>query len=155
MVPDVNLLLCAHVSAFAEHPKALAWWEGALNGTEPVLLAPPAIFGFLRIATHRRIFDPPLALEAALGHVESWLARPNVQVLGPGPRHLPIAFGLLREARVARDLTTDLQLGLRDRAPGHGVLPRSRFRPFPRGAVDRPARVAHPPSATCGTGALR
>jgi uncharacterized protein len=49
-------------------------------------------------------------VHAALTHVEEWLARPHVHFLQPGPRHLEIAFGLLRQAGVAANLTTDAQL---------------------------------------------
>ena len=33
IIPDVNLLLYAHLAAFREHAKAKTWWERALNGT--------------------------------------------------------------------------------------------------------------------------
>ncbi len=110
IVPDVNLLLYAHVSAFPEHARARRWWEGVLSGEEQVGLALPALFGFLRIATHTRILQPALAVPAALAIVEGWLARPQVQLVQPGPRHLELAFGLLRGLGTAANLTTDVQL---------------------------------------------
>ena len=110
IVPDVNLLVYAHLAAFHEHAKAKVWWEGALNGTTPVGIAAPALFGFVRLATHRRVHEPPMSVEVALGHVESWLARPHVQLLLPGPRHLQLAFQLLRKLGAAANLTTDVQL---------------------------------------------
>jgi toxin-antitoxin system PIN domain toxin len=73
-------------------------------------LAPPALFGFVRIATNPRIFAVATAVEDAVSRVEAWLARPNVRVLAPGPRHLEIAFGLLRALGTAGNLTTDAQL---------------------------------------------
>ncbi|HVU51966.1 MAG TPA: type II toxin-antitoxin system VapC family toxin [Polyangia bacterium] len=110
IVPDVNLLLYAHLAAFREHAKAKAWWERTLNGTTAVGVGLPALFGFVRLATNRRVHEPPLSVEAALGHVDAWLERPHVQVLSPGPRHLELAFGLLRRAGAAANLTTDVQL---------------------------------------------
>lgn len=110
IVPDVNLLLYAHVSAFPEHARARRWWEGVLSGEEQVGLALPALFGFLRIATHPRILQPALAVPAALAIVEGWLARPQVQLVQPGPRHLELAFGLLRGLGTTANLTTDVQL---------------------------------------------
>jgi hypothetical protein len=41
----------------------------------------------------------------AAPHVESWLARPMVRVVNPGPRHAEIAFGLLRSEGWVRNLT--------------------------------------------------
>lgn len=108
--PDVNLLLYAQVTAFAEHARARRWWEGLLNGRKPVGVAAPAVFGFVRLATNGRVLDRPLAVDDALRRVESWLAMPHVHLATPGPRHLEIAFALLRAAGTAANLTTDAQL---------------------------------------------
>jgi predicted nucleic acid-binding protein len=51
-----------------------------------------------------------MTIDAAVGHVESWLAEPGVHTLLPGPRHLEIAFGLLRRTGASVDLTTDAQI---------------------------------------------
>lgn len=110
IVPDVNLLLYATISGFAEHAPARRWWEAALDGTEPVGLSTLSLFAFIRVATNKRILRTPLPVEEAIGHVESWLARPQVDLLLPGPRHLEIAFGLLRRLRTGADLSTDVQL---------------------------------------------
>jgi toxin-antitoxin system PIN domain toxin len=110
IVPDVNLLLYAHIQAFAEHAKARAWWDALLNGSKEVGVGAPALFGFLRLATNRKLFDPPMAVDAAVARVEQWLARPQVRFLSPGPRHLEIALGLLRRLGAASNLTTDVQL---------------------------------------------
>jgi toxin-antitoxin system PIN domain toxin len=110
ILPDVNLLLYAELASFPEHAAARAWWEDALSGTEEVLLALPSLYGFVRVATNRRVFDPPLDVEDALARVSGWLAQPNARVVLPGPRHLEIAFGLLRAAGAAGNLTTDAQL---------------------------------------------
>ena len=110
IVPDVNLLLYAEMASFPEHEAARRWWEGALGGGEEVGIAPPALFGFVRIATNPRVFDPPLSVEAALARVERWLEQPSARVLVAGPRHLEIAFRLLRSLGTTRNLTTDAQL---------------------------------------------
>jgi toxin-antitoxin system PIN domain toxin len=110
IVPDVNLLLYAHVTAFPEHPRARAWWEALLGGKVEVGIAAPALFGFLRLATNRRLLSPPMPVDDALGRVETWFERAHVRSLLPGPRHLEIAFGLLRQAGTAANLTTDAQL---------------------------------------------
>jgi toxin-antitoxin system PIN domain toxin len=110
IVPDVNLLLYAHFTVFAEHPTARRWWEDVLNGSEPVGLGAPAVFGFIRLATSARVFDPPLSVEAATSHVEGWLARPHVRVLAAGSRHVEIAFAFLRQLGAGGNLTTDVQL---------------------------------------------
>lgn len=81
-----------------------------MNGETAVGIAPPALYGFVRIVTNRRVFNPPMAVATAIDHVTSWLERPHVKFMHPGPRHLEIAFGLLRQAGTAANLTTDAQL---------------------------------------------
>lgn len=110
IVPDVNLLLDAELDAHPLHKRARKWWEGALNGQREVGLAPVALFGFLRIATSRRVFTVPLEVDAAVDRVNGWLVRPNVRTLVPGQQHLELAFGLLRRLGSGGSLTTDVQL---------------------------------------------
>jgi uncharacterized protein len=110
IVPDVNLLLYAHLAAFPEHTRARRWWESLMNGTREVGIAGPALFGFIRLVSNPRVLDRPLAVDAALERVEEWLARPHVHFVQPGPRHLEIAFALLRHTSAAAQLTTDAQL---------------------------------------------
>lgn len=110
IIPDVNLLLYAHVTAFSQHQRARAWWEDLMNGDREVGLTAPAVFGFVRIATGRALFEHPLAVADALARVDAWLSLPHVLFVPPGPRHLEIAFGLLREVGTAGNLTTDVQL---------------------------------------------
>lgn len=110
IVPDVNLLLYAHISGFAEHARARRWWEGLMNGDREVGLGAAGLFGFVRLATSPRVLDRPLEVREALGHVEAWLSRPHVRFALPGPRHLDIAFGLLHALGAAGNLTTDAQL---------------------------------------------
>jgi len=110
IVPDVNLLLYAHIRDFGQHARARRWWEELLNGDKEVGIPAPAIFGFVRLATNPAVFDRPLAVRDALARVEEWLALPHVHFAIPGPRHLEIAFGLLRELGAAVNLTTDVQL---------------------------------------------
>jgi len=110
IVPDVNLLLYAYIRSFGHHVRARRWWEDLLNGDKEVGVPAPAVFGFVRLATSPAVFDRPLAVADALALVEEWLALPHVHFALPGPRHLEIAFGLLRELGVAGNLTTDVQL---------------------------------------------
>jgi toxin-antitoxin system PIN domain toxin len=110
IVVDVNLLLYAVVTGFPQHVVARDWWERTLDEPIEVALAAPAIFGFLRIGTNPRVLTSPLPIADALDYVRQWLARPQVRFLTPGPRHLEIAFDLLRGLGTAANLTTGCQL---------------------------------------------
>lgn len=110
ILPDVNLLLYASFSGFAEHDRARAWWEEALSGERDVGLCGPVLFGFIRLATNKRAMERPIGFEEAATLVESWLSQPVACFLSPGARHVEIVLRLLREASAVRDLTTDAQL---------------------------------------------
>ena len=110
IVPDVNLLLYAEVDAFPQHARARRWWEDVVNGERQVGIAPVCLFGFLRIATNRRVLTDPLPVDDAIGRVRRWLERQPVVFLVPGSRHLETAFRLLRSLGTAGNLTTDVQI---------------------------------------------
>jgi toxin-antitoxin system PIN domain toxin len=110
IVPDVNLLLYAVMTGFPQHARARRWWEDLLNGDGEVGLAAPALFGFIRVATNPRVFTKPLAVEDAIARADEWLERSQVRFLLPGPKHLEIAFRLLRALGTGANLTTDVQL---------------------------------------------
>jgi toxin-antitoxin system PIN domain toxin len=110
IVPDVNLLLYAEIDAFPQHKLARRWWEGVMNGVRQVGIAPVCLFGFLRIATNRRVLTDPLPIEDAIERVGRWLERPHVVFLVPGTRHLDTAFRLLRSLGTGGNLTTDVQI---------------------------------------------
>jgi uncharacterized protein len=52
----------------------------------------------------------PLSGPAACAIVESWLARPNVAVVGPGERFWEIFRTQVREAQISGPLVTDTAL---------------------------------------------
>ena len=109
IIPDINLLLYATFSSMPQHARARKWWLAALE-TEEVGMAVPVVFGFIRIATNRKAFEPPLTVEKAASVVFGWLEAENARLLTPGPRHLEIAIQLLKDAGSGGNLTTDAQI---------------------------------------------
>lgn len=107
IVPDINLLMYAYSSGAIHHAKAKAWWEGCLNGTEPVGLSWVVIYGFARLMTNPRVLESPIGMIEALDIVETWLKRPQVLALSPGARHLEMMKDLLRSSGGGSALTTD------------------------------------------------
>lgn len=110
IVPDVNLLLYAEIDGFRQHQAARRWWEETMNGERQVGIAPVCLFGFVRLATNRRVFGHPLPIEDAITRAERWLERPHVVFLVPGTRHLETAFRLLKSLGTGGNLTTDVQI---------------------------------------------
>ncbi len=110
IVPDANLLLYACDQSSPFHTKAATWCERVMNGTSPVILLPPVIFGFVRISTHPRIFTDPLSGAEASAHVRSWLSRKQVRLHEMLPDDVETALVLLEAAGTAGNLTTDAQI---------------------------------------------
>jgi toxin-antitoxin system PIN domain toxin len=110
ILPDVNLLVHAYARGAPEHAPARRWWEGRLSSTEPVGLPWAVSIGFVRLMTHPAVLATPLDPARAVSHVRSWLDRPNVEVLDPGPRHLEVLARLLQGLGTAGSLTTDAHL---------------------------------------------
>lgn len=82
-----------------------------MSGRQPVGLAYPVIFGFLRVGTSSRAFAKPMTLGEAWDHVQSWLERRLTQVLEPGAGHAERVIDLLRAAGSAGgNLVTDAQI---------------------------------------------
>lgn len=98
IVPDINLLLYAYDSDSQWHADAAAWWEACLSAGESVGLAYPVVFGFLRIATSPRVFERPMSVDEACGHIDSWMERSVTQVLEPGASHVTGVRRLLNAA---------------------------------------------------------
>ena len=110
ILPDINILVHAYNSDSSSHEVAGEWWKSTLNGPRPVGLAWVTILGFIRIMTHRGIFERPLHAAEAVAHVRGWLTLPGVQTLTPGDRHAEILFALIEHLGTAGNLTTDTHL---------------------------------------------
>jgi uncharacterized protein len=110
LIPDVNLLVYAYNSDAPFHAESKRWWERSMNGTERVGMSWTVLLGFLRLMTSRAVLMRPFEPAEALRFMRSWLERPQVQLVEPGPRHLAILEGLVTSLGVAGRLTSDLHL---------------------------------------------
>jgi hypothetical protein len=107
---DANLLLYAHLLKAHEHVKARAWLDRRLN--EPVRIGLPwiCLLAFIRVSTNPRAHAVPETTESACRQVEGWLARGNVWIPEPGPRHAEILLDLLRITGARGNLTSDAHI---------------------------------------------
>ena len=106
IVPDVNLLLCAHVEAAPLHPSARHWWESLTNGTERVGVPWVVAMGFVRLATHASVLAHPGSPAEAVDYVDEWFRLPHVTPLNPGRQHLTLVRRALEAAGVGGNLVT-------------------------------------------------
>jgi toxin-antitoxin system PIN domain toxin len=109
-LPDVNLLIYAIDEESPRHPKARAWLEEVLSGTEAVAFAWAVLLGFVRISTNPVAFENPLSAEDALDYVEGWLGQPVADVVHPTPDHPSLLRELLEPTGSAGNLTSDAHL---------------------------------------------
>jgi toxin-antitoxin system PIN domain toxin len=110
IVPDLNLLVYAYDASSPWHPAARRWWIDCLSGTELIGIPWLVALGFIRLWTNARVFQNPMSVEQAIGHVETWFARPMVVVLNPGPKHAELVFRFLRAEGRGGNLTMDAHL---------------------------------------------
>ena len=110
LLPDVNVLIYAHVEdSSPEHAAYGAWVTRLAIGTEPFALSVLVLSGFLRVVTNPRVFNPPSTLDKSFAFVNSLADRPTARIVGPGPDHLDIFESLCRQSRAAGKLIADAQ----------------------------------------------
>jgi len=127
---DLNILLYAVNEDAGHHRVVRRWWEGALSGDEPVGLPWIVLLGFLRLATHARVFPRPLDPEDALARIDTWLGLENTRLVLETEGHWHTLRDLLERAGTAGNLTTDAHLAAL--AIGHGAVLVSCDRDFGR-----------------------
>ncbi len=109
-IVDVNVLLYAINDRSPHHREARAWWGQAMNGSDTIGLPWIVMLGFLRLATHGRVFPRPLAPEAAAREIDVWLAHHTVRVVREKDDHWSTLHSLLKNSGTAGNLTTDAHL---------------------------------------------
>jgi hypothetical protein len=110
IVIDANLLLYAYSASSSAHPAAKSWLERTLSQTELVAIPWQSIAAFLRIATNPNLPGERVPMQRAVQIVEQWLARPQVQTLGPTSRHWSLYRQMLLDGQVRGPMASDAQL---------------------------------------------
>jgi toxin-antitoxin system PIN domain toxin len=128
--PDLNLLLYTVNEDFPHHDRAKLWWDDLLSGARPVGLLHVVVLGFIRLATHRKVFQQPLSLQQAVGVVDSWLAQPNVKMVAPAESHWETLKAMLEDGQAAANLTTDAHIAAM--AADYGMIVHSNDSDFAR-----------------------
>ena len=107
---DANILLYAYDPRAEQHDASRTWLEGRLSGSPLVRFAWLTLWAFLRISTNPRVFERPLSMAEAEGHVSSWLAQPSAGILEPGERHWDTLRGLTQQGQTTGVLVMDAAL---------------------------------------------
>jgi toxin-antitoxin system PIN domain toxin len=107
---DANLLLFARDADSPFHERARDWLTAQLNGPVRVGLPWQCLVAFVRISTHPRAYDQPLAPDEAWRQVADWLAAGPVWTPLPTHRHAEVLGGLIRRYQVRANLVSDAHL---------------------------------------------
>ena len=107
---DANVLLYAVNADSEHHAAARDWIEDALAGPGTVGFSWTVLLSFVRISTHRAIFERPLSVDEAIETCRSWLAQPSAVAVEPTTRHLDVLAGLLVSSGTAGNLVSDAHL---------------------------------------------
>jgi uncharacterized protein len=119
MLLDADLLLYAVHKGAPRHEPAAEWITEQLNGSKRVGFPWQSLAAFLRISTHPRAFQRPLAPTTAWQRITDWLSAPVAWIPQPGPEHARILGELVTTYEIAGNLVPDAQLAAL--AIEHGV----------------------------------
>ncbi|MHB8460048.1 MAG: TA system VapC family ribonuclease toxin [Candidatus Limnocylindrales bacterium] len=107
---DVNILVCAYHEGAPDHHRFRAWLTSVVDGEEPYGLSEPVLSGFLRVATHARIFSPPSPIDRALTFASTLRSQPNSVIVSPGARHWDIFERLCIDVGARGNIVPDAYL---------------------------------------------
>lgn len=107
---DVNPLVYAYRPDAPQHHDYVTWLKQLVNQEAAFGLADIVCSGFIRIATHPKIFTPPSPVEDALEYIEDIRAQPNCVIVSPGNRHWQIFSRLCRTVGAKGNTVPDAYL---------------------------------------------
>lgn len=107
---DVNVLLYAHRLESEKHVPMKKWLEELLSSGETFGYCDFVVSGFLRIATHPKIFDPPTHMKEALRFIEKIITLPQALFISPGKKHWEIFKKYCAMPEIKGSLVTDAYL---------------------------------------------
>ena len=107
---DVNILVYAHRADAPNHAAYRQWLEDVINSDQAYGTTNIVLSGFLRIATHPRVYSPPSEMGAALAFALEVRNQPNCTIIVPGERHWEIFTRLCQTTGIKGNLVPDAYL---------------------------------------------
>ncbi|HEX6197856.1 MAG TPA: type II toxin-antitoxin system VapC family toxin [Jiangellaceae bacterium] len=136
---DANVLVYAHREDAPRHAEYNGWLRAVLAGDEPFAVTSMVLTAFVRIVTHRRVFDPPSPLDSAFAFVDDVRSHDHCIMLEPAARHWQLFQAQCRKADARGNLVTDAHLAALAVETGSEIV--TTDRDFARFAD---VRTAHP-----------
>ena len=107
---DTNILIYAHRGETELHEAATARLVALAEGVQRWALPIFCVAEFMRVVTHRRVFDPPSTVTQAAAFVHGIAASPSCEVVQPGPEFLGHLLETALAANAHGNLMFDAQI---------------------------------------------
>ena len=107
---DTNVLVYAHRAEVKLHSAAVAELVELAEGDDLWALPVFCITEFLRVVTHRRVFNPPSTTTQAFDFVRGLIESPTCVVVGPESTYIEHLEAVVREADARGNLIFDAQI---------------------------------------------
>jgi toxin-antitoxin system PIN domain toxin len=107
LLPDVNILVYAFQPDAQDNRRYREWLDSLVNGAAPYGMSDLVCSGFLRIATHPALYNPPNSVADALAFIEGVRGGPGCVIISPGPRHWALFRELCLSVRARGNLVPD------------------------------------------------
>jgi uncharacterized protein len=107
---DTNILVYAHRAESTRHERARLWLRYLAEGTTPWCIPLFCLGEFVRITTHRRVFDPASTIEQAIEAIDAILESPSLRLLVPTTAHWPLLRASIAAGNCTGNLVFDAQI---------------------------------------------
>ena len=87
MLMDVNVLVYAHREDTKDHRAYREWLESVLNSNSAYGFSELVLSGFIRVATHPKVFEQPSPLQAAIAFAQQIRSAAHAVCFAPGKKH--------------------------------------------------------------------
>ena len=87
---DTNILMYAHRGETELHHAATSQFVTLAEGAGQWALPIFCLTEFMRVVTHRRVFNPPSTVPEAIEFIERIVAAPTCALVQPGPEYLQL-----------------------------------------------------------------
>ena len=116
---DTNVLIYAHRRETEFNAVATAELVRLAEGTEPWAVPVFCLTEFMRVVTHRRVFNPPSTISQAMDFINGIVDAPTCRVALPGADFLGHLESTVRKADARGNLMFDAQIAALCRE--HGI----------------------------------
>ncbi len=107
---DTNILIYSHRGETELHGPAASRITALAQGVERWALPIFCVTEFMRVVTHRRVFNPPSTVAQATAFIQGIVAAPSCELVRPGPEFLDHFIAAALQGNAHGNLMFDAQI---------------------------------------------